>query len=120
MNKLDKAIEIFEDETLDLTLGERISLLREALMWNAHAAMKRINKNGLKDQLSAEEDYKQTECVKWFKELEKLYNAQLKTNKLSGKSNDNMDKDFLKKIKEQKSSIGDVIATIPIYLSNGN
>ena len=108
-DKLDEAIAQFEDETLDITLDERVSGLRQALLWNAFHAIKRIKKYGTKHPISEEEEYKQIECMKHFKEIEKMYIAQIKSNKLVGKSDDTMNNDFLKKIKEMKGSMGDIV-----------
>ena len=108
-DKLDEAIAEFEDETLDLTLGERISGLRQALLWNSYHAIKRIKKFGTKHPISEEEEYKQIECMRHFKDIEKMYTSEVKANKLLGKSDDAMNNDFLKKIKEMKSSIGEIV-----------
>lgn len=108
-DKLDEAIAAFEDETLELTLGERISGLRQALLWNSYHAIKRIKRFGTKHPISEEEDYKQVECMRHFKDIEKMYTSEVKANKLLGKSDDAMNNDFLKKIKEMKSSIGDIV-----------
>lgn len=113
MDRLDEAIAHFADETLDLTLGERISLLRDALMWNAYQALARIKKHGTKNPLSEEEEYKQEECMKHFKIMEKMYESQIKANKMSGKTQESMKMEFMNQIKEIKSSIGDIITTIP-------
>jgi hypothetical protein len=119
-DKLDEAIAEFEDETLDLTLGERISGLRQALLWNSYHAIKRIKKFGSKHPISEEEEYKQIECMRHFKDIEKMYTSEVKANKLLGKSDDVINNAFLKKIKEMKSSIGDIIATIPKTIVNNN
>ena len=113
MSRLDKAIRDFEDENSDLTMGERISNLRTALSWAAFERIKTIHKLGTKAEESIEEDYKQTECQKKFKIIDQMYNSQLKQNKLTGKANeDGMGEEFLRKIKEQKSSIGDIVRDI--------
>ena len=44
IDRLDAAIVAFEDEQSELTLGERISILREALMINAFEVLKRVKK----------------------------------------------------------------------------
>jgi uncharacterized protein YktA (UPF0223 family) len=108
-DKLDEAIAEFEDETLDLTLGERISGLRQALLWNSYHAIKRIKKFGSKHPISEEEEYKQIECMRHFKDIEKMYTSEVKANKLLGKPDDVMNVDFLKKIKEMKGSMGEIV-----------
>lgn len=47
-DRIDKAIEDFEDETSDLTMGERISNVRSALIWEALNRFKAIQKLGKK------------------------------------------------------------------------
>ena len=110
MDRLDRAIRDFEDETLDIEMGERISNLRSALTWAAFERLKRIHKYGLKSPESAELDFKQTECQKQFKLIDQMYMSQLRHNKMTGKAmNDGMDKEWLKKIKESDSSLGSIV-----------
>jgi hypothetical protein len=107
-SRLDRAIEQFEDETLDISMGERISGLRNALMWDAYRKLKAIGK-AKKIGEKIEEDADHIDRMKYFKDIEKMYISELKMNKITGKSNDNMDKEFLKRIKEEKGSIGDIV-----------
>jgi hypothetical protein len=107
-SRLDRAIEQFEDETLDISMGERISGLRNALMWDAYRKLKAIGK-AKKMGEKIEEDADHIDRMKYFKDIEKMYISELKMNKITGKSNDNMDKEFLKRIKEEKGSIGDIV-----------
>lgn len=110
MDRLDRAIRDFEDETLDLTMGERISNLRSALTWAAFERIKRIHKLGKKTPEAEELDFKQTECQKQFKLIDQMYASQMRQNKLSGKAVDSgMDNEWLKKIKEQKGTMGDIV-----------
>lgn len=113
MDKLDQALAQFDDETLDITLGERISGLRQALMWNAFRTMQRVKKSGTKDPISEEEQYKQEECMKHFKIIETMYNSELKANKAAGISTEKMNSQMLQKIKDMKSSLGSIITNIP-------
>ena len=106
--RLDKAIAEFEDETLDLSMGDRIAGLRNALMWDAYHNLKKIGKS-VEKKAEEEKHIDHIERMKYFKEMEKMYVSELKMNKVLGKSNDNMDKEFLKRIKEEKSSIGDIV-----------
>lgn len=109
MNRLDRAIEDFEDETLDLSLGERISNLRSALTWAAFERIKRIHKLGKKSEESEDLDFKQTECQKQFKIIDQMYNSQLRQNKMLGKAQDEgMDKEWLKKVKES-TTLGSIV-----------
>lgn len=121
MDRLDRAIRDFEDETLDLTMGERISNLRSALTWAAFERLKRIQKLGKKAPESEELDFKQIECQKQFKLIDQMYTSQLRHNKLLGKAlDDGMGKDFLKQLKGMKSSIGEIIAKIPVNVKAGD
>jgi len=56
--------------------------------------------------------------MKYFKDIERMYTSEVRNNKLSGKSNDIMNKEFLTKIKEMKGSIGDIVRDIS-PISNG-
>jgi hypothetical protein len=107
--KLDKAIAIFEDETSDLSLGERVMQLGQALSWMAFERLKKINREGTKAKELAENEYKQIECQAQYKIIHSMYLAQVKMNKLTGKGEDRMNNDFLKAIKEMKSSVGSIV-----------
>lgn len=109
MDRLELAIKNFEDPQNTATLGERISALGEALMWNAFDALKKIKKEGTKAKISDEAEFKHTECLKLFKEMEKLYAYQTKMNKMLGKKEDKINNDFLEQLKKLKDSIGDVV-----------
>lgn len=109
MNRLDRAIADFEDETLDLDLGERISNLRSALTWAAFERIKRIHKLGKKSAEAEDLDYKQVECQKQFKLIDQMYCSQMRQNKLSGKAQDaGLDKEWLKRVKES-NSLGSIV-----------
>lgn len=116
MNRLSQAIADFEDESLELSLGERMSRLREAIMFESFEKLKRSacrrSKTKAEIKADAEEEVRHLEITKWFKELEKMYTLQLRMNKLTGKTDDIMDKDFLIKVKETKSSIGDIVRDV--------
>ena len=109
MNRLDKAIQDFEDKNSDLTLADRISGLREALMWNAFDGIKLISKEGAKSEISEETESKQKKCMELFKILEKMYISGLKSNKIEGKSDDSMDKEWIQKMKQSQSSLGSIV-----------
>ena len=107
MSRLDKAIADFEDETLELSLGERISGLRQALLFVQFEKIKSVNSRA---KVLAEDDERVIEITKWFKELEKLYTLQLRMNKITGKSEDSKsDNEWLKKYKESNSSLGSIV-----------
>ncbi len=109
MNRLDKAIRDFEDETLDLSLGDRISLLRDALQWAAYDRLKMIHEYGSKSPEAAEMEFKQVECLKQFNIIDKMYRAQLQQNKMLGKAQEEgMDKEWLKYVKNS-NSLGSIV-----------
>jgi len=108
-DKLDLAIEEFYNEESKLTISEKISNLRNAYMWTSLNAMKRIKQHGTKSPISAEEEYKQTEGLKQFKLFEKMYESELKSAKLQGKKTEDLDTNWLKDIKNAKSTIGSIV-----------
>lgn len=112
MDRLDRAIEDFFDETSELSFSEKFSNLRQAYMWNAIHAMKLIQKNGKKHPRSEDEDYKQVEGMKQFRNLEKMYMAELKANKIEGKNSEELDKEWIRKIKESNSSLGSIVRSM--------
>lgn len=109
MDKLDKAIAAFEDEESDIPFSERFSMLRRAWMDNAFETMMFIKKKGLKEPLSEEKRYIQEEGIKQFSIMEKMYNSELKAAEKSGKKQDDVDNEWLKRIKEIPSTMGSVV-----------
>lgn len=124
-DKLDKAIKDFEDETLDLSLGERITNLRSALTKEALNVLKKklaVDKmvgTTLKEEMEAinklkVEDKKINECFKMLSIIERLFKSQVSQNKLLGKGNESgmQSIDFLQKIKEETGSMGDIVRSL--------
>lgn len=116
MDRLDKAILAFEDESSDSSMGERIANLRSALQWSAFDRLKRIKKGSKKSpaetEADEEADMKHIECFKQFQLIEKMYISQLKLNKLTGKALDEgLDKDWLKEIKGS-NPIGSIVRSM--------
>lgn len=108
--KLDMAIEAFQDEKSVKTLAERISGLRQALMWNALMGLQQANKDG--KGLSADLEHKHKMCLKYLNEIEKLYAQEVKMNKMAGIKEDEIKFDFLTRVKNKESSIGGVVREI--------
>ncbi len=54
-------------------------------------------------------EFQQDECMKQFKIMEKMYESQMKMNKLLGKTDDKVNSDFLKALKEMKSSLSPIV-----------
>jgi len=108
-DKLDKAMAEFEDEESGIPLSVKINNLRSAFMWNAFETMKRIKKHGTKSPVSEEEEYKQVEGMRQFRIIERMYESQLKSAKIQGKGSEDVDKEYLNRIKQKKSTIGDIV-----------
>lgn len=106
VNKLKKAIYDFEDVRSTKTFAERISDLRQALIWEAFASIKHLN-GEKSDQEVERENYK--EIMDYFKDIEKLYANDLKLSKLTGKKESDMDAAFMDKLKSRKSTMGDIV-----------
>lgn len=109
IDKLDRAIAEFEDEDSELPFSERFSNLRKALMWNAFETIKRVKKNGLKDPVSDEDLYIQDQCSKQFRIMEKAYESELKMARSAGRKPEDIDIDYMKKIKEMKSTLSPIV-----------
>lgn len=108
-DRLDKAIEEFENENSEISFSIRLSNLRSAWMWNVFETMKDIKKHGKNSQISEEKIYIQEQGIKQFALIEKMYNSELKAAKLEGKKLGDIDKEWLQKIKEGESTIGSIV-----------
>lgn len=117
-DRLDLAISQFEDESSEIPFSTRFSNLRRALMWNAFSKLKDIKKNGLKSKMSDEDVFIQEEAMKQFVLIEKMYNSELKAAKLEGKRQGDVDKEWLKKIKETASTIGEIVRRTDLASNN--
>lgn len=111
MDKLDKALAAFNDENSDMPFSERFSMLRRAWMDNAFETIVYIKKNGAKNPISEDKRYIQEEGIKQFSLMEKMYNAELKAAERSGKKQVDVDMEWLKKIKEGESTMGNIVRT---------
>lgn len=111
LDKLDIAINEFEDEASDIPFEVRLSNLRSALMWNSFEAIKRIKRYGTKSLLSDEEEFKQENIMKQFHKMEAMYNSELRMAKVTGKTKEQIDNNWLDVIKQKKSTVGDIVRT---------
>lgn len=109
MDRLDQAIAAFEDENSDVPFSLRFSDLRSAFMWNAFETIKHIKKHGLKAPISAEAEYIQIEGMKQFRQLEKLYEAEMRAAARIGKGEKDVDKEWITRIRESPSTLGDIV-----------
>jgi hypothetical protein len=109
MDKLDNAIAAFEDENSELPFSERFSMLRWAWLDNAFDTMKFIKKKGIKDPVSENARYIQEEGIKQFSLMEKMYNMELKAGEKSSKNQDDVDAEWLNRIKRSPSSMGSIV-----------
>lgn len=109
MDRLEKAIAEFTDDTLDLSLSVRMSNLRSAWLWKTFKYFSDIQKNGLKSKLTEEEEYKMIEGMKQFEKLERMYAAEVRAAKLEGKNSEDVGKDWIKQLKDTPSEIGSIV-----------
>lgn len=104
--RLGKAIAAFEDENSKDTIADRLGGLRDALMWEGFDFLKKTDsQKGIKE----DDEARYLQCMKYFKEMEKMYQSKVKMDKLAGKKATETDKEFLSYIKEMKDTVGDVI-----------
>lgn len=111
MDKLDKAIAEFEDESSDVPFSERITMMGRAWSDNALETMKFIKKNGIKNPVSEDKRYIQEEGIKQFAIMVKMYNLELKVATQSGKKASDIDSEWLQRIKKKESSVGNIVRT---------
>lgn len=109
IDKLDLAISKFEDEESEIPFSKRLSDLRSAWLWNAFEAMKDIKQHGTNSKMSDEKMFIQENGIKQFMLIEKLYNSELKAGKAEGKKQNEIDLEWLKKIKETDSTMGSIV-----------
>lgn len=107
LDKLDVALaSFFEDD--GIPFSSKFSNLRQAIMWNALETMKKIKEYGLRSKVSEEEEYKQVEILKQFKILEKIYKDEVKANKSVGKSEEELGREWLQRVRES-DNIGKIV-----------
>lgn len=99
------SIEAISEES-ELTLEERIDKLGQDIIANAFFLITK-NSKGLKT--TDGENDEQAEMIKRFKEITGIYSTLKKANRINGSVNASFDKELLKKIKERKGSIGNIV-----------
>lgn len=105
--KLEKAVEDFEDNNSAKQIYERISDLRQALMWDSFTALKDAVLN---NTISNDQEEKREACMKYFADIERMFLSDVKANKILGGSSDKFNNDFINKIKENRDgTLGEVV-----------
>lgn len=109
-----KAISEFENEESKVPFSERVSNIRNALIWGSFTGIKMTQKYGANNPEREKQMEKHAEYMRYFAEIEKLYASELRANRISGKTNDSgMNSAFLKKIKSQNNStVGSVVRNL--------
>lgn len=105
--QLTTAMEMFEDDSLNLSMFERLNLLRQAFFIYKSNYLKKLAQGGNDISKSEKELVKEGEKV--LKSLEQLHNAQMKANKVAGKRLDASDDDWIKKLNERADHLGSIV-----------
>ncbi len=94
------------------SIEEQVSLLRKEALASAFHLLDRIKTK--KPPTAAEMD-RQVQIQAQMKVIENIYSNILRTNKLAGKGNADtkFDKEVFDRVKEMKSSVGDINQKIP-------
>lgn len=92
------------------TIEQRIDEIGQELLANAFLIMDSLRAG---NQVSESLQIRQDEMQKQLKFLKNTYMDMVKMGRINTKPNENFDKQFLNKIKEQKGTIGNIIADIP-------
>lgn len=108
-NKIDEALEEFYNENSTMDMSEKMSNLRNAFMLSALDSIKEVNRKGTKMLERTETIFKQEEGMKQFNLLQRMYESQLKSAKVEGKTPEDVNNQWLKDIKESKGSMGDIV-----------
>lgn len=97
----------------DLTLEQKIDRLGQEIMANAFALMERIGREGKK--ASKVEIELQEELVRHFNVIKSTYNSLIKMGRITpnNKNNGEFDKGLLDRVKEAKSTVGNIVTNVP-------
>jgi len=110
--KLSLKLSSFE-EMGELSVEEKIDRLGQEIMANAFFIMDRIGREGKKaTKLEIE---LQEESVRQFNYIKKTYDALMKMNRISSnpKNNADFEKGLVEKMREVKSTLGNIVTTVP-------
>lgn len=99
-----------EEKESELTIEEMIDDLGQELLATGFSFVKRAGKG---DKPTEEEIDAHTAKHKHFRDLCSTYNMLKKNGRVGNTGNPNFNKDFLKKVKDQPSSIANIISQIP-------
>lgn len=106
-----KAINEFENENSKTPFSEKLSNIRNALIWGSFTGIKMTQKYGANNMEREKQMEKHSEYMRYFAEIEKMYASELRANKISGRNNEaGMNSAFLKRIKNMtQSTVGSVV-----------
>lgn len=113
---VDKAFRSVEEDTTS-SIQERFDILGQEIISNSYFIMERQRKTG--QRISDEERDLQEDMVEQFNIIEKIFIKLKKAGRLGDvKPNDKFDEQLLSRIKSKKSTIGDIVQTLPTAPKN--
>lgn len=116
--ELQKALDVICDENSELTMYQRFDNLIHLALSHGFFLINRQRKTGYRP-LQAEYDF-QDELKRQITFIENILKVAKRNGRIpQEKANPNFDGELLENIKEMESSMGNIVATIPMN-SNGN
>ena len=98
-------------ENSEMTIEERFDDLGQVIIANAYAILSRIRETGVK--IDPDEEYRQEETVRQFKVIASTMKILRSNGRITNKVNEHFDEQLLKKIKDKKGTIGNIVVDIP-------
>lgn len=109
VKKVNQALDEISNEESEMTVEKNFDNLCQEILSQSYQICIKAKKKGTK--IEEDEDYRQIQMVKQVRIISSIY-AMLKRNgRISTKPNEHFDEQLLAKIKEQKSTIGDIVVS---------
>jgi hypothetical protein len=109
--KAEKEVDEFMDSLEGLTLEQQIDALGQEILANAFVTIRKVRRYGKKSTIKEQEV--QAELQTQFKYIQSTYLSLKKMNRVQANPGNNFEENLLEKIKQKKSSIGNIVTRVP-------
>lgn len=91
------------------SLSEKFDALGQEIIADSYDILMRAKKKGMR--VGEDEEYMQVMKVKQFNIISSVFAKLVRQNRVIGQPNANFDKQLIQKIKEKRSSVGEIVRT---------
>lgn len=110
-NEIKDALDVIADETINMSMEQRFDDLGQTIIAQSYDILMSIREKGKRTDPDVE--YRQIESVKQFKIIASTIQTLKRTGRITSVPNADFDAQLMKKIKDKKSSMGEIVVSVP-------